>query len=311
MDTQDTSKDDWESQLTDYTFGVMDAETASRFEQGLLECREHLALAQEYSEVAAWLALAVPPSELPQGHKTRLMSRISSMPQVQDSSTTYSDGATSGGATSDGATIDSVQPTLPQAQGRELAGARAAQAVDLGAYREKRRLSMFFPALSAVAAALVLFVGVWGWQSVQEAQSRLNEAQSKLNEAQSRLSEAQSRLNIPPGYTAFSVEGQGETTASAVAFVNPDTNEAALLANGLTPLPADKIYEMWLLPAAPDGKPVPAGVFNARNDGQARHDVAPASRISDYVGVAVTIEDAPGVQEPTQAPILVGMYDTQ
>ncbi|MEO6457269.1 MAG: anti-sigma factor [Chloroflexia bacterium] len=298
MDTQDTSKDDWESQLTDYTFGVMDPETASRFEQRLLECREHVALAQEYSGVAAWLALAEPPAEPPQGHKTRLMSRIGTLPQAQDSSIIYSGGATSGGAT-----INSVQPTLPQTQGRELTGAPAAQAVDLGSYREKRRLSMLFPALSAVAAALVLFVGVWGWQSVQE-------AQSKLNEAQSRLNEAQSRLNIPPGYTAFSVEGQGETTASAVAFVNPDTNEAALLANGLTPLPADKVYELWLLPAAPDGKPVPAGVFNARNDGQARHDVVPASRIEDHVGVAVTIEDAPGVQETQQQPIMAGKYAT-
>ncbi len=95
--------------------------------------------------------------------------------------------------------------------------------VDLGTYREKRRFNTFFPALSAVAAALVLFAGLWAWQSVQAAQQSLLEAQS--------------RLNIPPGYTAFAVEGQGGTTANAIAFVNPDTNQAALLANGLTPLP--------------------------------------------------------------------------
>ena len=272
MATQDTSKDDWESQLTDYTFGVMDAEAASRFEQGLIECREHVALAQEYSEVAAWLALSVPPAEPPEGHKTRLMSRVGSLPQTEDAPETLLGDYT----------LTATRPLVSETQSLERA---REPVVDLGAYPEKRRIPTFLPALAAAAAVLVLFVGLWAWQS--------------------------SRLNIPPGYTTFSVEGQGGTTASAVAFVNPDTNQALLLANGLTPLPADKVYELWLLPAAPDAKPVPAGVFTASNDGQARHEVVPSSRLSDHVGVAVTIEDAPGVQEPTQDPILVGMYDTQ
>src|SRR5687768_3028326 len=84
MAMQDTSKDDWESELADFTFRVMDAEASSHFEQQLLECREHVTLAQEYSEVAAWLALSTTPAEPPQGHKSRLMWRISSMPQTDD-----------------------------------------------------------------------------------------------------------------------------------------------------------------------------------------------------------------------------------
>ncbi len=277
MSMEEISKDDWESQLTDYTFGVMDAETASRFEQQLLECREHVALAQEYSEVAAWLSLSVPPAEPPQGHKSRFMSTIGSLPQTQDSAATPSSSPA----------IADARPTASRASVREHPRERV---VDLGEHREKRRFPIYLPALAAVAAVLVLFLGLWGWQSTQYAQNR---------------------IDFPPGSTAFAMEGQGEIRASAVAFVNPDTNQVALFANGLTPLPADKVYELWLLPAAPDGKPVPAGVFTARNDGQARHEVVPSSRIRDHVGVAVTIEDAPGAQEPTQDPILVGAYDTQ
>src|SRR5688500_13284975 len=283
MAIQDTSKDDWESQLTDYTFGVMDAETASRFEHSLMECREHVALANEYSEVAAWLALSTAPAEPPQGHKTRLMSRIGTMPQTVDTPEPV------GGAN----TPTGARPLVSETQSREQTQERV---VDLGAYREKRRPNTFFPALAAAAAALILFVGLWGWQSVQEAKRSVKEAQE--------------RLNIPPGYIAFAVEGQGDTTANAVAFVNPDSNQAALLANGLTPLPADKVYELWLLPSAADRKPVAAGVFNAGIDGQARHEATAPSTMRDYVGVAVTIEDAPGVQESQQQPILVGTFAT-
>ena len=274
MSMQEASKDDWESQLTDYTFGVMDAESAARFEQGLLECREHVALAQQYSEVAAWLALAVPPAEPPGGHKTRLMSRIGSLPQAQ---------AQDSAATASGSPAVAL-PTIPQAPVREQPKERV---TDLGAYREKRRFPSFIPALAATAAALVLFIGLWTWQSTQQPDP------------------------FPPGTIAFAVEGQGQTTASAVAFVNPDSNQATLLANGLTPLPTDKVYELWLLPAATDAKPVPAGIINVGNNGQARHQVTAPSNLRDYVGVAVTIEDAPGVQEPTDDPILVGTYDTQ
>ena len=290
MAIQDTSKDDWESQLTDYTFGVMDAEAAARFEQSLIECREHVALANEYSEVAAWLALATPPAEPPQGHKTRLMSRVGSLPQTEDTPE----------AMLGDYTLTSTRPLVSETQIRERA---QEPVVDLGAYREKRRIPTFLPALAAAAAVLVLFVGLWAWQSVQQ-------AEQSVREAQRLVQEERDKLNIPTGYTAFAVEGQGGTTASAVAFVNPDTNQAALLANGLTPLPADKVYELWLLPSATDRKPVAAGVFNAGIDGEARHEVTVSSSIREYVGVAVTIEDAPGVQESQQQPIMVGTFTT-
>ena len=275
MAMQNTSKDDWESQLTDYTFGTMDAETAARFERGLIECREHVALAQQYSEVAEWLSRSVPSAEPPEGHKARLMASITSLPQSLGSAE----------PTSDDYTLTSTRPLVSESQITEPAPEKV---VDLGSYREKRRIPAFLPALAAAAAVLVLFIGLWGWMSSQQGQSP-----------------------FPPGTIAFAVEGQGQVKASAVALVNPDTNKASLLANGLTPLPAGKVYELWLLPSAPDRKPVAAGLINVRNDGSARHDVTAPSNFRDFVGVAVTIEDAPGVQESTQDPILVGTYDTQ
>ena len=274
MSMQETSKDDWESQLTDYTFGVMDAEAASRFEQGLLECREHVALAQEYSEVAAWLALSVPAVEPPQGHKSRLMSRIGSLPQAGDTIE----------PTSVDYTLTSTRPLVSESQSREQPREKV---VDLGSYREKRRIPAYLPALAAAAAMLLLFIGLWAWLSPRQG------------------------TEFPPGTIAFAVEGQGQVKASAVALVNPDTNQAALLANGLEPLPAGKVYELWLLPSAADQKPVPAGIINVRDDGSARHDVTAPSNLRNFVGLAVTIEDAPGVQESTQDPILVGTYDAQ
>ncbi|HEY1527289.1 MAG TPA: anti-sigma factor [Candidatus Angelobacter sp.] len=71
-----------------------------------------------------------------------------------------------------------------------------------------------------------------------------------------------------------------------------------LMASNLTPLPEDKIYQLWLLPA--DGSaPMPAGWFkpDGKGNGMMFHKMSAAGIIAK--SFAITIEPAGGSQTPT------------
>lgn len=77
-----------------------------------------------------------------------------------------------------------------------------------------------------------------------------------------------------------------------------DKGRVLLLANNLAPLPADKVYELWLLPAS-GGAPMRAGIFKPDAAG---NSVMLQTMGSDSVaakGFAITIENSGGSETPT------------
>ncbi len=276
MDRQTSNnEDDYEVKLVDYMLGVMEPAAARSFEESLNECRRHVAIAREYTEILGWLGASVPPVEPPNGHKTRLMSRVASTPQVSDHDTAAVT-PVPGAPSPDGLRL--LENESPESE----TGVEAPTGLPVGASR--RQVSYLMPVFAAVAAALLIFAGWWGWS-------------------------AQNRLNIPSGYTAVAIQGQGNLkNASAVAFVNPSTNNAYLVANGLQPLPAGEVYELWLLPPQTGAAPAPAGTFTSSAAGTARSDVQPSGNLRDYVGFAVSIEPAPGGPKPTGPIVMTGNY---
>lgn len=298
MDRQYTTEDDWESQLTDYVFGVMEPEAARQFELGLSQCREKVMLAQQYSEVMGLLGAAVSPAEPPQGHKARLLARVASTPQERADAAFKPMSATTSTATQM-PTMLPVPATTPGQSTPPVQGESVSNVTDLSAYRERRRATTLVPWAAAAAATLLFLVGVWGWLS----------AQSVAEQRAREIATLQNTPNIPPGYLAFPVQGQEPMEgATAVVLFDPNKNEAFLLAQGLKPLTSNQVYELWLLPQATGQPPVPAGTFNADDNGRARHTVEASANIGAYAGVAVTLEPAPGVPSPTGPMVLVGTY---
>lgn len=72
----------------------------------------------------------------------------------------------------------------------------------------------------------------------------------------------------------------------------------------LPPLPATKVYQLWLVPTA--GAPISAGTFVPPAPGQSHLFSSAIPSNSEPKAFAVTIEPAPGVSQPTGPKVLLG-----
>jgi anti-sigma-K factor RskA len=85
------------------------------------------------------------------------------------------------------------------------------------------------------------------------------------------------------------------TGASGSVIVTPG-NEATLVVKDLVPAPAGKTYEAWVIQG---DRPVPAGTF--AGGGQVAFPLT--RKVPDGAIVAVTLERAGGVEQPTTDPV--------
>jgi Anti-sigma-K factor rskA, C-terminal len=91
-----------------------------------------------------------------------------------------------------------------------------------------------------------------------------------------------------------------DVRASGTLVYVPRQNVATLTLQGLQPLPADRVYEVWLIKG---GRPEPAGIFRPAEDGSASTVVK--DRPASFDTVAVTEEPGPqGSLTPTSQPLI-------
>jgi anti-sigma-K factor RskA len=105
-----------------------------------------------------------------------------------------------------------------------------------------------------------------------------------------------------PGTVEASFGGAQPQPPRGKVFVN-SSQGVLLIASNLFPTPTDKIYEMWLIPKG--AKPVPAGLFRSRQDGNAMHVRPGAVDLASTAAVAVTVENQAGADQPTTTPLIM------
>lgn len=141
-------------------------------------------------------------------------------------------------------------------------------------------------ALAAVVA--VLAVGAWNLGL----QSQIGERDRALRAVADALA---------GGEAAFRVEG----SAGSGYLVDTPGIGASLVIAEMAALPADRLYELWLLDAA--GTPVAVGTFTPSATGIA---VVPVERdLAGMTTFAVTVE-AERVEAPTGEPVMTGSVET-
>jgi anti-sigma-K factor RskA len=85
---------------------------------------------------------------------------------------------------------------------------------------------------------------------------------------------------------------------------SPESDTALLAAANLPPLPADRTYQLWLIPGGAD--PVSAGLFSVSENGTGTLIVSLPEAFTAGDTLAITEEPAQGSPQPTSNPIIVG-----
>ncbi|MEO8735256.1 MAG: anti-sigma factor [Edaphobacter sp.] len=84
-----------------------------------------------------------------------------------------------------------------------------------------------------------------------------------------------------------------------------DKGTLIFLANNMSPLQPEKVYELWLIPAN-GSAPIPAGTFHPDERGNASVIMPPLPKGVEAKAFGVTIENEGGSQTPTLPIIMVG-----
>lgn len=148
-------------------------------------------------------------------------------------------------------------------------------------WRERLR-----PVLAPVAA--VLAVAVLGLSYVA---ADLNQ---RLRSAEQGLVADGDVAAVLAAADATALDIEVESGGFARFHYSPSLDRAVLVTNGLPATATDEVYELWLFH---DGEPVPAGVLAVDESGRASSVVE--GSVTGAEMLAVTVEPAPGVPEPT------------
>jgi anti-sigma factor RsiW len=259
------------------------------------ECRHRLA---ETIGDLALLSLSVEQQPVPEGSRERFLSRIATEPQAV---TIPAQAAT----VSQAAPLPKRTPVATPLPEREPAPRHATI--------EPKPRRNWFPVLIpwAVAFALMILAGYLGSQN-QKLNDLLDADKGQIASLSAQTAQARDAaeritdlLRSPAAKQVILTEGK--VALPPIGHTSYLAEKGALLfvGNNLKPIPANKTYELWIIPA--DGKaPIPAGLFRPDDKGQASVVLPKLPEGVPAKAIAVTIENAEGSATPTMPIVLSG-----
>jgi len=157
-----------------------------------------------------------------------------------------------------------------------------------------------------IAAAAILIVAVALGFQVSSLRARLHERDSRIasfEAAKSRAKQIDELLAAPTAQRVLLTAPKTPPAPNGRVVYLASRGELIFQAGNLAPVPAEKTYELWVIPA--DGSaPIPAGLFqpDAAGNGSVILPAIPQGVKAKAFGV--TLENAAGSKTPT-APILL------
>jgi anti-sigma-K factor RskA len=157
-------------------------------------------------------------------------------------------------------------------------------------------------AAAALAAGLVAL-----WLQNSDLQRRIaglqDQSAQQLAELQ-RAREVVSTLTATDAMRVTLVAAKTPPQPQGKAIYVRDRSSLIFLASNLLPLPAQKAYELWLIPTS--GAPIPAGVFKPDAHGSAVVVNPPLPPGVQAKAFAITVEPEGGSAAPTLPIVMVG-----
>jgi anti-sigma-K factor RskA len=162
-----------------------------------------------------------------------------------------------------------------------------------------------FPTLTALALIVFAF-----WLVAQNALIRHELDNARLTAAQQTAAVEQARqvvetLSATNAQRVTLVAAQSKPQPQAQTIYQRDKGRLVLVASNLEPLPPNKAYELWILPAN-GSAPIPAGTFQPDARGNASLVLPQIPTGVEAKGFAVTIEPQGGSATPTMPIKMLG-----
>ena len=271
---------DAEDHVVPYLRGALKHDEAVTLEKHIAGCREcSRAMAEE---MVADLARAVPQKDPPQSVRDSLFGRVGSLSPSKSGSLTLGNWAS-----------------------RHTA-------------RFARRTVLGWGGGAATTLAVILLVSaLWFNGRLGEISRDAEQLSNELALARERESEVMSaveghreatyeliRMSSTPGASVNTLLGTGPwSTARGVVMFSYTSNRGLLLVTDLPALPADRIYQVWLIK---DGVKYNAGWFTVDPLGYGQTIIIPLAPFGQFEGMGITIEPRGGSDGPTGVNVLEG-----
>ncbi len=174
-----------------------------------------------------------------------------------------------------------------------------------------RRIIMRRPWWSFVptfAAVLLAIFGLMLWRENVSLRNKLEAAQAQFEHQQGALDRARlvlDALTSPESAHFALVSTKAQPVPEGKASYMRKTGTLVFTAQHLPPLPPEKTYQLWLIPAS-GTKPMPCGTFKPDANGNAAMVMPYAEKDAWPKMFAVTIEAEGGSQSPTMPLVMAG-----
>lgn len=159
---------------------------------------------------------------------------------------------------------------------------------------------------AAAAAAVVIAVGLK--QDRDALRSALQQSQGQSARLASEVGAANhilGTLTDPRAVRVSLTSPKAAPLPSARATYEPKSGTLLMLASNLQPLPAQKVYELWIIPAN-GSAPLPVGTFSPDAHGNASLLVPSVHGAVAAKALGITIEPTGGSATPTMPIVLAG-----
>jgi anti-sigma-K factor RskA len=161
--------------------------------------------------------------------------------------------------------------------------------------------------LAFSAAAALALIAAFLWSENRDLKNTLAKTSRSYSAQQSQLTQAQDLIN-----TLTSEESRRVTLVAAKSvpqpqgkvFYLPGKARLVFLASNMSPLPPNRVYELWLIPL--NGAPIPAGLFKADAHGSGSIVNPPLRAGLEAKAFAITVEPEGGSPAPTSEIIMLG-----
>jgi hypothetical protein len=278
-----------EEDLVLYSMQSLSAGETASVALHLETCAECATRLSEIAGDLALLSLSVDQQAPPVGARDRFVARIATEPQTAANANSFAAG------------IPALAPEVSSGPApRERPVSRPVQEI-----KPRRN---WFPVLIPWAAAFALLVltGYLGSKN-QKLNELLNNDKGQIAQLFAQADRAQQvvdALTSPAAKQVALTEGKIAPPSGHTSYLAA-RGALVFVGNNLKPIPANKTYELWIIPA--NGKaPVPAGLFRPDDKGSASVILPQLPVGIPAKAFGVTIENAEGATSPTLPIVLSG-----